>query len=294
MGHLDADWRKAHPLPPHDRATDKNSRGRVLLVGGSEKVPGGALLTGEAVLRTGAGKIQIATVRSVAIPLGIAFPEAGVIPLPADGEGEIAADACAALEEALEHCDTLLFGPAMRGGDDNAALLHGLLAAPRDELTVLLDAAAIVCAGRSAEVIAAHAGRIVMTPHHGEMAALTGLPIEEIAAHPERIAAEAARRFGAVIALKAERTIIAAPDGALLRYRSDCAGLATAGSGDVLAGVIAALLARGADPVAAAGWGVWLHGEAGQTAAGAFGPTGFLARDLLRILPRLLAAHATG
>jgi len=131
---------------------------------------------------------------------------------------------------------------------------------------------------------------MVMTPHQGEMAALTGIDADQIAADPVRIACDTARRFGAVIVLKAGETIVAPPDAAPLQYASDCTGLATGGSGDVLAGVIGGLLAQGADPVVAAAWGVWLHGEAGRAAADAIGPIGFLARDLAPLIPGLRAS----
>jgi len=120
------------------------------------------------------------------------------------------------------------------------------------------------------------------------LAYLTGETEQSIAADPEKAARDAATRFGAIVVLKHARTIIASPDGQILVHDSDTPGLATGGSGDVLTGVIGALLARGTSPFVAAGWGVWLHGAAGRAAAEAIGPSGFLARELLPHLPRLL------
>ncbi|MET0372572.1 MAG: NAD(P)H-hydrate dehydratase [Sphingobium sp.] len=286
---IDRDWRAAHPLPSPDPGTDKNSRGRVLLVGGAEFVPGALRLTGEAALRAGAGKLQMATVDSAALALGVLVPEAAMIALPLDEAGEIAPSAAERLEEAVARCDTLILGPGMSENGGTAPLMERLLKVPRPELTVLLDAAAITCADALADGIARHDGRVVMTPHHGEMAALTGAPIEDIAAAPDAFAREVSARFGVVLVLKAGRTVIAAPDGAMLEFESDCVGLATGGSGDVLAGVIGGLLARGVAPLAAAGWGVWLHGEAGRLCAERIGPIGFLARDLSAWVPGLMA-----
>ena len=130
-----------------------------------------------------------------------------------------------------------------------------------------------------------------MTPHHGEMAALTGHDVDHIADNDAEVAAEIARRFDAVVALKSGSTVIAAPDGTTLRYHGGGVGLATGGSGDVLAGLIGGLIARGAAPLVAAAWGVWLHGEAGRLVGETLGPIGFLARDLLIAVPRLMA-HA--
>lgn len=289
---IDAGWRRAHPLPWPEEGADKNKRGRVLLVGGAEFVPGALRLTGEAALRAGAGKLQMATVDSAALALGVLVPEAAMIALPLDERGEIAAHAAERLAEAVTRCDTLILGPGMSDNGGTAPLMERLLAAPRAALTLLLDAAAVSCAEALAQSIAGHGGRVVMTPHHGEMAALTGWPVEEIAADPERAAIDVARRFGAVVVLKARRTVIADPDGALLEHESDCVGLATGGSGDVLAGVIGGLLARGTAPMAAAGWGVWLHAQAGERAGRQFGPIGFLARDLAEHVPGLM--HEAG
>jgi hydroxyethylthiazole kinase-like uncharacterized protein yjeF len=289
---IDLDWRNAHPLPVHDAGEDKNGRGRVLIVGGSELVPGALRLSGEAALRAGAGKLRMATVMAAAMALGVHLPEAAVIALPANEDGDIAEDAAGRLAANIDGCDTMIVGPGMHARDHVAALVASLLSRPRGDLSVLLDAAAISCAGELTEVIGAHGGRVVMTPHYGEMAALTGLSEEEVAARPLSVALDVARRYGSLVVLKSAETVIAAPDGETLLYGSDCVGLATGGSGDVLAGVIGGLLARGAPPLVAAGWGVWLHGEVGRRAAMRIGRLGFIARDLLLEIPGLMNGNS--
>lgn len=288
VAELDEDWLAAHPLPRHGRDTTKNDRGRVVLAGGSEFVPGALRLTGEAVLRAGAGKLQMATVRAAAMSLGVLVPEAAMIALPSDDDGEIAAEAAGLLAERLERCDTLLLGPGMGIGDRTAQFVAKLLADPRDTLTVVLDAAAMTCARGLETVIARHEGRVVMTPHHGEMALLADIPAEDVARDPAAVAADMAARFNAIFVLKAATTLVAAPDGAVLRFANDCTGLATGGSGDVLAGILGGLLARGANPVTAAGWAVWLHGQAGRRLSEDVGELGFLARDLVERVPGLM------
>jgi hydroxyethylthiazole kinase-like uncharacterized protein yjeF len=285
---LDRDWIAAHPLPDHPEGTDKNSRGRVVAIGGSRLVPGGLRLTGEGALRAGAGKVRMATIAEAAIPLGVACPEMAVIALPTDDEGEIAVAAADTLAETIRHCDTLLIGPGISSRDAAHALVTAMLAEPQPELSILLDAAGVACAGPCAELLRGWEGRVVLTPHAGEMAALTGLSEEQIADDDERAARDAARHYRAVLVLKGTETVIASPEGALLRYRGGCVGLATGGSGDVLAGVIAGLLSRGAPPFEAAAWGVWLHGEAGTALAERIGPIGFLARELLAEIPGLM------
>jgi NAD(P)H-hydrate repair Nnr-like enzyme with NAD(P)H-hydrate dehydratase domain len=153
----------------------------------------------------------------------------------------------------------------------------------------VLDAAALADLTHSIGELRRRPSGVVITPHPGEMAHLVGLPEAEVEARAEEIAGEAARRFGVVVALKSARTHVASPDGLSVHLDEGKIGLATAGSGDVLAGVIAGLLARGADPFAAAAWGVFLHREAGIRLARRLGPIGYLARELLQELPRALA-----
>ena len=283
---LDSRWIAANPIPVHGGGTDKNSRGRVLAIGGSARSPGAIRLTGEAALRVGAGKAQMATLASAATLLGLLVPEAGIVALP-EMAGEIGPPADA-LDAVLPEADAIVVGPGMASAEAAARLARTAAEQAGDEAVLVLDAAAIGCAGDLADALASLRGRLAMTPHHGELAALAGEPFEAIRADPEAIAREAAARFGAVIALKSDQTLVAAPDGTLLHYLGGGVGLATGGSGDVLAGAVAGLLARGADPLTATGWGVWLHGHSGRRMSARRGPIGFLARELLEEMPRLL------
>lgn len=285
---IDHVWLGAHPLPVHPPGTDKNGRGRVLIVGGSALVPGALRLTAEAALRAGAGKVRIAIVASAAIPIGVAIPEAAVIALPEDEEGEIALEAARVLENDVQRCDTLVLGPGMSDCSKVTTLVDRLLVKPRPDLSIVLDAAAVSCAGGLASVISRHEGRVILTPHHGEMARLKNCDVTEVENAPLQTARDIAAQFNAVVVLKSDETIIAAPSGTATRYASDCVGLATGGSGDVLAGAIGGLSSRGASPSTAAGWGVWLHGEAGRTLSSSIGKIGFLARELAAEFPGLM------
>ena len=210
MIRIDRDWLRAHPLPPVEADTDKNARGRVLAVGGGLKCPGALLLTGEAVLRSGAGKLQMATVREAALALGVAMPEAGVIALDTDEEGEIDGPAAVrALGKAAGYSDAVVVGPGM--SDSDPALVTGLAEALDGDGAMLIDAAAIGACKDCVSVVKALNGRAVLTPHPGEMAQLTGEDAEAIAEDMEESARAAAERFGAVIVLKGPRTVIAAP-----------------------------------------------------------------------------------
>jgi len=289
---LDAAWRAAHPLPGVDPETDKNSRGTVLAVGGSRIVPGALALTAEAALRAGAGKVRLGLPEEAALGMGLLHPEFAVTGLPTGPSGELSVDGAETIIGSLERVDTLVLGPGMGKPEAVRPLVRRLLASARDGMSIVLDAAAISCSARLGRAIAAHHGRVVLTPHHGEMAALMACNETDVSEDDERLAMDAARRFDAVIVLKSARTVVAGPDGTLLRYAGGGPGLATAGSGDVLAGIIGGLLARGADPLRAAAWGVWLHGEAGRLLARRIGKVGFLARELSGAIPSLMGHPA--
>ncbi|GJD51366.1 Bifunctional NAD(P)H-hydrate repair enzyme Nnr [Methylobacterium crusticola] len=290
-GEITAEVLRAMALPD-PQGGSKDHRGCALVVAGSPGVPGAALLAGTAALRAGAGKLQMAVPACAATALGIAVPEALVIGLPEAGDGDIdAAAAEAALARRTERADAVLVGPGMTEGEGATALTGALLAAA-PSASFVLDAACLGDLTAHAEAVRARGGRLVITPHAGEMARLLDRSREAIEADPLEAARAAAGLLGVVAVMKGARTWVVAPDGAAWRYRGGGVGLATSGSGDVLAGIIAGLLARGAGPVQAALWGVYLHGEAGQRLARACGPIGFLARELPGEVPALLRAVA--
>ena len=284
MTPIDETLLRDRPLPDHAGDADKDARGAILAIGGSTGVPGAILLAAVAALRAGAGKLQIATGASFAVTLGLMVPEALVIPLPETPGGGIDPAAIDALGPRLDRADAAVFGPGMDDGDAVAALTAALLAYPAHP-PLVLDAAAL--AGLDAGHVRARGG-CVLTPHAGEMATLLDINRDAVLADPERIAADTATRFGAVVALKGGSTVVAAPDGATFLYGGGGVGLATSGSGDTLAGIIGGLLARGAEPLTATIWGVYLHGEAGKRLADSRGPIGFLARELLAEVPRVM------
>lgn len=292
---IDADWLRRNPLPDFPAETNKNDRGRVLLVGGSTRVPGALRLTGEAALRAGAGKLQMATVADAALALGIMVPEAAVMALPQAEDGEIAPGPCSdALEQSLSACDTLVLGPGMAANDAGPGLVSNLLGLLAVAGAAVLDAAAINACRECAHAVRDRSAPVVLTPHPGEMAALTGRAAEWIVDNLAEIASEVAADLDAVIVLKSGRTVVCAPGAEPLLYRGGGPALATGGSGDVLAGILGGLLARGIDPVAASGWAVWAHGEAGRALTFRLGGPGLLARELLAELPRLLCSKGDG
>jgi hydroxyethylthiazole kinase-like uncharacterized protein yjeF len=281
---LDDAWLADHPLPPIEHDTDKNRRGRLLIAGGAMAVRGAPLLTGEAGFRAGAGKVQLAVPEATAGALGVLMPEAAVFGLQVNGEGELgpAADELGAM---IERCDALVLGPGTGRGADGAALLEAVLANDNGEVALLLDAAVLAASPDLTAELRAWRGPLVLTPHPGEMAMLMRCEAGEV---DTDMATAAADRFGATVLLKGSKTAIASPGASVIEYGGGGPGLGTGGSGDILAGIIGGLLARGADAATAAAWGVWAHGEAGRILARQVAPLGFLARELLPLVPGLL------
>ena len=273
-------------LPAPDDDGDKDARGQVLVVGGSRSLPGAILLAGVAALRAGAGKLQLATSRGVAPALGVAVPEALVLGLPETRTGDIAgARSVPQLTALVSRANAVLVGPGMTDPRAAHALIRPLVRRLGGEAILVLDAAGLLALRDDDTLLHRLDGRAVLTPHAGEMASLLDVDKDEVEGDPTAIAREAARRFGATIALKGPESWIAEPDGTLYHYTGGTVGLATSGSGDTLAGIVAGLAARGAPAVRAAVWGAFLHGGAGRALARRVGPIGFLARELLDEVP---------
>lgn len=283
---IDDDALRDWPLPQPEEG-DKEERGRVVIVAGCAEIPGAGVLAATAALRAGAGKVTIATPASIAGRMAFAVPESRVIALEETADGCIAASAAHALEEFAYKADALLVGPGLAYGDSTEALTLALLALFRNA-GIILDAAAMDVAMSSRRL--RFSVPVLLTPHAGEMAKLTGLDKDAIVANPVRIALDASKRWNAVVALKNAMTHLAAPDGRAWRHDGGNSGLATSGSGDVLAGIIAGLVARGAALEQAAAWGVALHARAGERLAERVAPLGYLARELPVEVPALMAA----
>ncbi len=279
------------PLPEPDEGGDKEGRGRALVVGGAPELPGAIILAATAVLRAGAGKLQIATPESIALAIGVAVPEALVVALPQARSGGIDPRAADTILGLAAGAEATLIGPGMVDESATHALLERVL--PRlDAATLILDAKALTCGFDTAHSLHGFSGSAILTPHAGEMASLLGIDKAEVSADPLGAARRAARELGAIVALKGAETQIAAPDGEAYANRTGNVGLATSGSGDTLAGIITGLAARGTSPLQAALWGVYLHGAAGERLAKRIGRLGFLARELLDEVPALMAELA--
>ena len=277
------------PIRSPSSNDDKEERGRVLVVGGALSLPGAVVLAGIAALRAGAGKLQIATCKSIAPLVGISVPESLSLGLDETKDGVISADAASALSPLVQGTDVLLIGPGMNGTDEEKQFVKSVLRASTN-IPVILDAGALQILEDDPAALRELEGNAVITPHAREMARITGIDAREVTANAERVAREAAKSLNAVVALKGSETFVATPDGDLFRYDKGDVGLATSGSGDALAGVVAGLVAGGASLLNATLWAVFLHGEAGNRLANKIGRVGYLARELLDEIPHAARA----
>lgn len=290
------------PLPAPGE--DKYSRGSLVVIGGARSTPGAALLAGTAALRAGAGKLLLAVPESVAVQLAVALPEAGVTGLPENSQGSLRPDGLDRLAEDLEKCDALLIGPGLDDIDLTEELLAALLAngsAPvsvSDGAAIILDAFALGCLPRLEDRLDPWRGRLVLTPNPTETGVLLGRDVDDLTAD----VVEVARRYDAVVSCQG---LVARPpgsgapgngapeDASLWEITTGYGGLGTSGSGDVLAGAIAGLRARGTTDAQAACWGSHLHAAAADRLASRLGPLGFLARELADQLPALMLELST-
>jgi hydroxyethylthiazole kinase-like uncharacterized protein yjeF len=259
-------------------------------------MPGAVILAAVAALRAGAGKLTVATGKSVAQLVALAIPESRVLGLDENEAGGFTVEAVAALDPLADRINAILIGPGMQDEEATARLVHALL--PRlqgSDTSVLLDAEAMGAILHPPDGVNPPFRfdvPVLVTPHAGEMAHLTGIAKEDISAGDDRLALDMAQRWNAVVALKGARTVIATPQGERWQHEGGNVGLATSGSGDVLAGIIAGLAARGAGLAQAAGWGVVLHAQAGDRLAARLGRLGYLARELVDEVPTLLEQAA--
>ena len=261
------------PLPQPEG--DKDDRGTVLVVGGSRFTPGAVLLAGTAALRAGAGRLQLATTDDNAQALSIAVPEAKVVGLPSTESGSVDADEPEHVLELASHADVVAIGPGLDDAEQTATLLRHVVDAMAGDARLVVDAYALGALGANPDLLGDHASRTVLTPNIGEAGRLLGRePGDDLDAE----AAAVAERFGAVVSLYGH---VGEPGGGAWRDENADVGLGTSGSGDVLAGIMAGLLARGASPAQAACWGTYVHAMAGQRLVTRMGRTGYLARELV-------------
>lgn len=276
-------------LPPRRQESHKGCYGRALAVAGSARFRGAAALAAEGLLRGGAGLVTLAATEPVLAGVLPRLPECMCLPCAQNRQGGISRTAAPAIAQAAARSNALLFGPGLGDTPDTAALAQQVVSAALG--AVLLDADGLNAAARMDRLPQPKNGPLVLTPHPGEMARLCGVSPAEVEAGRESIAVGYARAHDCVVVLKGHRTLVAGPQGEVYQNTTGNAGLARGGSGDALAGLLAALLAQGLAAVPAAVCAVWLHGAAADRCAARLGQYAMLPHDLFYDLGRILAEH---
>lgn len=252
-------------LPVRERDAHKGHFGHLLVFAGRVGRAGAAALAARAAVITGCGLVTVATPEGAVTPVQAAVPEAMVDPLPQGGDGAVTGDG---VEPLLAKATAVAIGPGLGLGDGPRRLLDRVLGAWRGPL--LLDADALTLLGGELERLAGRAGETVLTPHPGELARLLGLTTAVVAADRLGAAGTAAARSGATVLAKGARTVIVGAGERPLVNPTGSPGLASGGAGDVLTGVVGALLAQGLAGRQACAVGAWLHGRAAELAAPAW------------------------
>ena len=267
------------------RAVDghKGDYGKVCIIAGSVGMSGAAALAGRAALRAGAGLVRVATPKSILPIVAAIEPSFTTIALPEDGAGQISAKAIHAILEAVGENDAVAFGPGIGTSGALRLILETLL--EQESLRLVIDADGLNNLAGIKNWPAGLKARLILTPHPGEMRRLwSGLLREELPDNRQQQALELAQRTNTIVVLKGAGTVVTDGEKAYINKTGN-PGMATAGSGDVLTGVITALLGQGLSDFDAAVLGVYIHGLAGDIAAEKFGRVSLITTDIIDSLP---------
>ena len=272
-------------LPKRNPDSHKGTFGRVAVLAGSAGLSGAAALASTGALRTGAGRITLAAPAGIQAILATKLTEVMTRGLPETPTGGLAFAALTEVKQLTALSDVLLAGPGLGTQAETQELIRELIR--EAAIPLVLDADALNALAGHVEILSSTAAVPVLTPHPGEMARLTGLTVADIQRDRLGVAQQAAEKWKSIVVLKGARTIVAMPDGAVFVNLTGNAGMASGGTGDVLAGVIASLVAQGVSGQEAAVCGVYLHGLAGDIVA-QNGMTGLTAGDVAAALPAAL------
>ncbi|MCL0049687.1 NAD(P)H-hydrate dehydratase [Peptococcaceae bacterium] len=281
---LDSDMIRSW-IPKRKLDAHKGNFGRVLIVAGSKGMTGAALLTAKACLRAGAGLVTLAVPEQIHSIVSAKAPEIMTYPLLGTEEGTVSEGALQEILDKVDNdkIDVLAVGPGLSLNDETITLVTGLL--KKIKIPLILDADGLNALAENPEILKDSTAPIVITPHPGEMARLLGASTAEVQQKRLDITMRYAKEWGVTLLLKGARTLIASPDGMLYINSTGNPGMATAGSGDVLAGIITGFVAQGLSMHHAAAAGAYLHGMAGDKGSAELGQNALMAGDVLNYLP---------
>jgi len=282
-------------LPRRPLEANKGSFGRVLVVSGSINYIGAAYLACSGAIRVGTGLVTLATATSLQPILASKLTEVTYLPLPESQTGIISPQAARLIHQQLNYYNVLLLGCGLGQSQSVIRFIRAVLFKSKSALpSLVLDADALNIIAKIPNWWQQLASDAILTPHPGEMARLTGVSVDEVQSDRLGIAKSIAQEWRTTIVLKGAYTVIAAPDGQVRISPFANPGLASAGTGDVLAGAIAGLVAQGLSLFDAAALGVYLHGEAGEVVKAGLGDAGMIATDLLPVVPLVIKQLKAG
>ncbi|HXG00233.1 MAG TPA: NAD(P)H-hydrate dehydratase, partial [Bacteroidota bacterium] len=273
-------------LPQRPHTAHKYSVGKVLVIAGSRNLTGAPFMTAVSAMRAGAGAVVLAVPKSIHAPLIRKLTEVMIAPLEETEEGTIAPEALEALEQRLQWADVVALGPGLSQNPLTRKLVHILV--QRIAQPLVLDADALGMMAYDLSILRNRRCATIMTPHVGELRLLTKLESEYIERRRVEVARTQARSLKCVLVLKGSPTVTATPEGHAYMNTTGNPGMATAGAGDVLTGIIASFVGQGMKPEQAAWSGVFVHGLAGDLAARKLGQRALMAMDIVEAIPAAL------
>ncbi|MBI1805347.1 MAG: NAD(P)H-hydrate dehydratase [Ignavibacteria bacterium] len=272
-------------LPHRPLHAHKHSVGKIFVLAGSRGLTGAAAMASSSAMRAGAGAVILGTPASVYPILAKKLTEVMVEPLSDTSEGSVSFGALDQIKKHLQWADVVVVGPGLSRNPDTVKLVHHIVA--NHEGRILVDADGLNALAENNSILKKHKSKnVIITPHTGELSRLTGIPSAEIDRNRVTVARDVARQFKLTLVLKGAPTVTATPRGNVFVNSTGNPGMATAGSGDVLTGIIAGLWGQGMNLHEAAYAGVYVHGLAGDNARVQFGEKGLLAMDIHDYLPK--------
>ena len=269
-------------LPKRENNSQKGDYGKVLIIGGKTGMTGAPTMAAEAALKMGAGLVTVGVCSSLNPIFETKLTEAMTYPLP-EVDGHLSADGAETIKKLIKKCDCVLFGPGAGTSEDIYVILKEIM--ENCSVPLIIDADGLNVLAKHTELLEKCSCSLIFTPHEVEMSRLCSLELSEITENRISVCASYAQENGVTLILKGHHTIVTASDGTQYINNTGNPGLATGGSGDVLAGMIAALAARGIKEEIAAAVAVYLHGKSGDLAAEKLGQDSIIATDIIKYLP---------
>lgn len=273
-------------LPKRDANTHKGTYGRVGIISGSRGMTGAVYLACQSALRTGSGLVYAIVPESLETIMSIKLTEAIIRPIYDRNTGHFVAESIVSILKEIDKMDAIALGPGIGIDDERIELVWKVI--KNVNCPMVIDADGLNCISKNMDMLHKKNSSIIITPHPGEMARLLNIKIREVEENREYYAKYISEKYNIITVLKGHKTIVSSPNGKIYINNTGNPGMATAGSGDVLTGIITSLLGQSLEPFDAAKLGVYLHGLAGDIARDKVGEYGLIAGDIVEAVPEAM------